>query len=358
MSEPVSKKSAFVAIVGRPSAGKSTLMNTLCGEKVAISSPTPQTTRNRIRGIVTREEGQLVFVDTPGFHESRRSLNRHMRGLIDEAIRDSELLLYVVDSSREPGAEEFALMDAISDASIPRIVALNKIDAVPRARRDAILGTLRERLPDVPIMEISALRSDHTDELLDELFERAPTGRLHYSEEFYTDQDPEFRVSEIIREKALAGLRQELPHAIYVEVADMEIEGRGGVDEADPSTEADRSTAPDASIGAADAGRSADLPAGAPEGFFATGAQDATGSADQRRERSEERLWIRAFILVERKSQQGMIVGKGGAGIKRIRQAAQKEIARLFPYRIHLDLRVKVDQNWSRNEGVLGRLVK
>ncbi len=304
MSQPVSKgpRAAFVAIVGRPSAGKSTLLNALCGEKVAIVSPVPQTTRNRIRGIVNRDDGQLIFVDTPGFHESTRTFNRHMRGLIDETIRDSEELLYVVDGSRPPGDEELSLIETVARASsMPRVVALNKIDVAPPRRIEEMKLLLEQRLPDVPVIEVSALKIEGIDALVDELLQNAPPGEPAYPSDFYTDQPPEFRVSEIIREKALQGLREELPHSIYVQVEDMEVH------------ELD------------------------------------TGG---------ERLWIRAFIYVERSSQQGMIVGAKGSGIKRIRQSAQKEIATLFPYRIHLDLRVKVDPKWRRNEGVLERLVR
>jgi len=304
MTEPVSKglRSAFVAIVGRPSAGKSTLLNTLCGHKVAIISRVPQTTRNRIRGIVNRDAGQLVFVDTPGFHESTRTFNRHMRGLIQEAIRDSELLLYVVDASRRPGEEELALMETVGrHDDVPRVVALNKIDAASPGGRDATRRLLEERLPGVPVVEISALRNEGTEDLLRELYARAPEGEPDYPDDFYTDQPPEFRIAEIIREKTMSGLRDELPHAIYVEVADLEVRARDD---------------------------------------------------------GEEQLWIRAFIFVERTSQRGMIVGAGGSGVKRIRQAAQKEIASLFPYRIHLDLRVKVDPKWRRNDQLLERLVR
>jgi GTPase len=303
MSQPVSKgpRSAFVAIVGRPSAGKSTLMNALCGEKVAIVSPVPQTTRNRIRGIVNRDDGQLVFVDTPGFHESTRTFNRHMRGLIDETIRDSEVLLYVVDSSRPPGDEELSLIEMVARASIPRVVALNKVDVARPKQIEEMKLLLEQRLPDVRVLEVSALKLEGIEALVDELLQHAPAGEPVYPSDFYTDQPPEFRVSEIIREKALQGLREELPHAIYVQIEDMEVHE------------------------------------------LETGGQQ---------------LWIRAFIYVERTSQQGMIVGAKGAGIKRIRQSAQKEIASLFPYRIHLDLRVKVDPKWRRNEAVLERLVR
>lgn len=300
MDEAVSKggRSAFVAIVGRPSVGKSTLLNSLTGHHVAIVSRVPQTTRNRIRGIVTRPGGQLVFVDTPGFHESTRRLNRHMRGLIEETIRECELLLYVTDATRAPGDEEIALADLVaSHDGRPRVVAINKIDAADGDALGQLRVLLRTRLPELPVVEISALTGAGTDALVDALLERAPEGPPDYPADFYTDQPPEFRVAEIIRGRAMEGLRAELPHSIYVDVVDME-------------------------------------------------------------EQDGEQLWIRAFVLVERESQRGMVVGKGGAGIKRIRTSAQRDLARLFPYRIQLDLRVKVDPNWRKNDRVLGRLVQ
>lgn len=310
MSEPVSKaerstkhaiKSAFVAIVGRPSAGKSTLLNALCGHKVAIVSPVPQTTRNRIRGIVNRERGQLIFVDTPGFHESTRTFNRHMRGLIEETIRDAEGILYVVDATRAPGDEELALMKIVADhGDLPTTVAINKIDTTPSGRRESLRTLVGSRLPNATPVEISAKRGDGLEDLLRVIFSSAPEGDPVYPDDFYTDQPPEFRVTEVIRQHAMAGLREELPHSIYVDLLDMEV---------------------------------------------------------HEHESGDEQLWIRAAILVERSSQQGMIVGKDGTGIKRIRQAAQKEIASLFAYRIHLDLRVKVDPNWRTNDRVLDRLV-
>lgn len=295
-------KSAFVAIVGRPSAGKSTLLNAVCGHKVAIVAPVPQTTRNRIRGIVNRERGQLVFVDTPGYHTSSRTFNRHMRGLIEETIRDAEEILYVVDAARPPGEEELELMRSVAGHDeLPRVVAINKTDVARADRLEAVRLLLTQRLPDVPAVEVSARTGDGLEALLDALMERAPAGEPAYPHDFYTDQPPEFRVSEVIRQHAMEGLREELPHSIYVDVLDMEI---------------------------------------------------------RELESGGEQLWIRAVVFVERSSQQGMIVGRKGAGIKRIRQAAQKEIAALFPYRIHLDLRVKVDHNWRRNDRLLDRLVQ
>ncbi len=300
MGEPVSKgaRAAFVAIAGRPSAGKSTLMNAICRHKIAITSPTPQTTRNRIRGIANRERGQLIFIDTPGFHDSTRTLNRHMRGLIDETIRECEIVLYVVDASRPIGAEEHLLARSIANVHAPVVVAINKSD-IARAGGQESEEFVRATLPDAQAFVVSATRKSGLEQLVDALFDRAPEGEPPYPDDYYTDQPPEFRIAEIIREKAIDGLRQELPHAIYVDVADFEITEEAG----------------------------------------------------------REKLWIRAFLMVERESQKGMLVGKGGERIKRTRQTAQKELATIFSYPIHLDLRVKVDANWRTNAATLQKLV-
>lgn len=310
MDKSVSKgaKSAFVAIVGRPSAGKSTLLNKLCGHKVAIISSVPQTTRNRIRGIVNDPRGQLVFIDTPGFHESDRKFNQHMRGLIEETIRDSEVVLYVLDATRPIGDEERGLLSRVHShiSTHPIVVAVNKVDVASSkqvADADSFVAT---ELPDTKCVRISGLSGSGLNGLLAVLYTHSPVGEPAYPSEYYTDQPPEFRIAEIIREKAIQGARQELPHSIYVEVADMEVKQIG--EETHPG--------------------------------------------------KREQLWIRAFILVERESQKGMVVGRGGDKIKRIRTSAQKEIAGLFPYRIHLDLRVKVDPKWRRKENVLRRLVQ
>jgi len=303
MNEPVSKehRTGVVAIVGRPSTGKSTFLNRACGHTVSIISAIPQTTRNRIRGIVNRPGGQLVFVDTPGFHESDRTFNRHMRGLIEESIRDAELILYVVDPTRPLGSEEESLCEIVTHhSSLPALAVVNKIDLVDESSLVQTVAWLRQRLPAVPVRNMSAETGDGVEPILDELIRLAPEGEAVYPEDHYTDQLPEFRVAEIIREQAINRTSREVPHSIYVEVSDMEIRPSGG---------------------------------------------------------AEDTLWIRAFLLVERESQKGILVGKAGAKIKTIRQSAQKEIASLFPYRIHLDLRVKVDPKWRRRDHVLERLV-
>jgi GTP-binding protein Era len=292
------KKAAFVAVVGRPSAGKSTLVNKLCGEKVGIVSPVPQTTRNAIRGILTRSEGQLVFVDTPGRHQSEKKFNKRLMELGERAIADAELILYVLDVSRKGGPEEEDIACLLAPKLPGLIVALNKTDA-KGADVGAAREFLRQNLPLLPldnIIEVSALTGSGCDSLLALIFRMAPPGEALYPEDCYTDQDLQFRISEIIREKAIVRLRQELPHAMYVEVADAEFRANG------------------------------------------------------------TKLWVRAFLIVERESQKGMVVGKGGAMIRDIRLASLKELNSIFDWKIDLDLRVKTAKDWRHNDRLVKKL--
>jgi GTP-binding protein Era len=300
-AEPAAAKAAFVAIVGRPSVGKSTLVNLLCGEKVAIVSPVPQTTRNAIRGIVNRPRGQLVFVDTPGMHVSEKKLNRKLLELARRCAEESELILYVLDAGRPPGPEEEAVADRLKAPEyIERtLAAVNKLDA-PGADFQRVKDFLDLRLPGLSpsrLFGISALKNQGIDALLEALFDLAPPGEPFYGGDYYTDQDVSFRIAEIIREKAIRRLRQELPHSIYVEVADTELKDEG------------------------------------------------------------TRLWVRAFILTERESQKGMVVGKGGEVIKAIGREARKDLNRIFDWKVDLDLRVKTAKDWRHNDGLLRRLV-
>jgi GTP-binding protein Era len=299
-----------VAVVGRPSVGKSTLVNLLCGEKVAIVSAVPQTTRNAIRGIVNRPAGQLVFVDTPGRHTSEKKLNKKLMETADRAVEGAELILYMLDASRAPGDEEKSIAEFLLPLGVERLVAvINKTDmhgADPAAAEEF----LREHFPTLPssrCFKISALKNEGAEDLLRCLFEMAPEGEPFYPEEYYTDQDLNFRIAEIIREKAINRLREELPHSLYVEVADAELR-----DIENPPT------------------------------------------AD---EAEKQKLWVRAFIITERESQKGMVVGKGGEMIKAIRQAAQKDLNRIFDWKVELDLRVKTSKDWRHNDKVLRRLI-
>lgn len=283
-------------MVGRPSSGKSTLLNRLCGHKVAITAPSPQTTRNTIRGIVSDHRGQLVFLDTPGYHESKQKYNRYLKLLAETTIEDCDLILYVVDSRGPLGPEDRKLLALIAAGDRPVSIALNKVDLKP-AHMEKLQIELAEQLPHSLIHPISALKGFGVKDLMAGLFLQAPEGEAMYPEDYYTDQDPEFRITEIIREQTVNRVRQELPHAVYVDIEDSEM--------------------------------------------------------------LEERhlLKVRAVIYVERESQKGMIVGKKGAMIREIRITSEKELAEIFPYKVALDLRVKVDPKWRTRDQVLKNLI-
>ncbi|MDA8426817.1 MAG: GTPase Era [Treponema sp.] len=288
-------KSAFVALAGRPSAGKSTLVNALCGAKVSIVSPVPQTTRNAVRGIVNRAEGQLVLLDTPGFHLSAKRFNQRLRNVSTEAYADADIVLYLIDATRASGAEEEELAKALASASSRLVVAINKID-LPAADAAAARLLVSERFPSAPVFELSALQGIGLEALVEELFRRAPEGPAWYPEEYYTDQEPVFRIAEIIREKVLLHTRDELPHAVYVEYKD--------------STRAD-----DGSL---------------------------VASYD---------------LVVERDSQKGILIGAGGAMIKRLREESEADLAAIFDYAVRLRLSVRVDSNWKKDEKRLRDLI-
>jgi GTPase len=288
-------KSAVVAVAGRPSAGKSTLVNALCGEKVSIVSPVPQTTRNTVRGIVNRPEGQLVFLDTPGYHISEKKLNKRLRGVSDEAFSDADIVLYLLDARRKPGAEEEAVAAALAPASARLVVAINKIDA-PDADAASAKAFVAGKFPKAPVLELSALRKTGLEPLFKLLYERAQEGPAWYPEEYYTDQEPAFRIAEIIREKIFLHTRDELPHAVYVSY------------------------------------------------------EDSSRGAD-------ETLFASYDLVVERESQKGILIGKGGSMIKRIREEAEKDLADIFDYEVRLKLSVRVDPDWKKDDKRLESLI-
>ncbi len=287
-------KSAFVSIIGRPSSGKSTFLNKICGHKVSIISTVPQTTRNRIRGIVNSEKGQLVFIDTPGFHLSDKKINLRLKELVFKAIKEVDVVLYLLDVSRAPGEEEQLLMDLLAGAQDRLVIGFNKIDIKENYLHQAekkILNAFRKPR----VHEISALNGQGLDELIDDIFALAPEGERLYPEEYYTDQPPEFRISEIIREKAINSTHSEVPHAIFVDISDLEMR--------------------------------------------------------------ENLLWARGFIYVERESQKGILVGRNGEKIKTIVRTAEQELNEIFPYQVKLDIRVKVRPKWRKNDNLLKNLI-
>ena len=292
-------KSATVSVIGRPSAGKSTMVNTICEMKVSITSPIPQTTRNKIRGIYTDQRGQLVFIDTPGYHLSEKTINRKMQEVTVSALSESDIILYIIDGKRDPKKEEETLSSLIKEAGVPLVCAINKKDIITKEEEENVRFFLKNRFPSAPVLLTSSKDDDGIDELLIELFRLAPEGELMYDESSYTDQNLEFRISEIIREKTINMLSDELPHTIFVEVSDLEYD------------------------------------------------------------EEEKKVWVRAFINTERDGQKGIIVGKGGENIKKIRQESFKDIRKIFPgSKLELDLRVKAVAKWRNNQAVLDRIFR
>lgn len=271
-------------------------MNRICGHKVSITAASPQTTRNTVRGILTEERGQLVFLDTPGYHNSQQKFNRYLKNLAQSTLEESDQILYLLDPHRPFGPEEEQLMKLIAEAGKPTVVALNKIDLNPRRVAEA-QRLVAERLPHSLIYLVSALKDAGVEDLVAGLYLQAPEGEYMYPPEYYTDQDPEFRISEIIREQTIRRLRQELPHAVYVKIVDSDL-------------------------------------------------NEAAAN-----------LAVRATIFVERESQKGMVVGKKGGMIKQIRLSSEEILADIFPYRVSLDLRVKVDPKWRTRDQLLQNMI-
>ena len=299
MEENESLKTAVVAIIGRPSAGKSTFLNTACQEPVSIVSPIPQTTRNAIKGIVNTSFGQLIFIDTPGYHDSEKKLNQKLRNVTESQLDGIDCALYVIDATRPAGEEEVHTAALLKGLQNKTVVAINKIDS-PQAKPFPVRQFISENLPEIPsqrILEMSAQKDTGINEVLKALYDISPQGDPIYDEETYTDQDLTFRICEVIRGEAINRLADEIPHAVYVEVADVEHRNEG------------------------------------------------------------KKLWIRAFLCVERESQKGIVIGKGAAKIKEIRMAAIKKLSEIYIQKIDLDLQVKVNKNWRQKDYTLNKLI-
>lgn len=292
-------RTGVVTIIGRPSAGKSTFLNTACQEDVSIVSPIPQTTRNAIKGIVNTSFGQLIFIDTPGYHDSDKKLNLKLRNVTENQIDGVDGVLYIIDSTRATGEEEIHTANLIKGLQDKTVIAINKTD-LPASKTLPVRKFIAENLPQIPaerIFEISAEKDIGINDVLKALYSIAPEGQPVYDEELATDQDLTFRVCEVIRGEAINRLQDEIPHALYVEVADVEHRNEG------------------------------------------------------------KKLWIRAFLCVERDSQKGIVIGKGASKIKEIRMAAIKKLSQIYIQKIDLDLQVKVDKNWRQKDYTLNRII-
>lgn len=290
-------RSGFVALVGRPNAGKSTLLNRLVGQKLAIVSDKPQTTRNRIIGVRNYEDAQVVFVDTPGVHRPLHRLNVRMLDAALDTLKEVDVVCAVVDATEKPGGGERFLLDALRKVGVPKVLALNKVDLLPKEKLLPLIERHSKERDFADIVPVSARTGDNVDRLEKVLVSHLPEGEALYPEDFLTDSPERFFVAELVREQVLQHTRAELPFASAVAV--------------------DRFEEPEE-----------------PGGL----------------------LRLYCTILVERESQKPIVVGKGGAMIKAIGTAARKELEAFFDAKVFLDLRVKVREDWRENERVLDEL--
>lgn len=295
------EKNVFVSgvagIIGRPNVGKSTLINRLVGEKVAIVSSKPQTTRNRLAGFVNRENGQLIIIDTPGIHQSERTINRYMHNSALNALNESDIVLWISEADKFPTAEDVYVSSIVEKSIKPVYLILNKCDLISM---DGISDEKRENIIESfafikDIYTVSALKEIGMDQLLDNLFTKLSPGPRYYPDDEYTDQSERFLASEIVREKIFHLTEAEIPHCTAVMVEEM-------------------------------------------------------------KERDNGVLYIRADIIVERSSQKGIILGKNGNLIKKIGELSRTELESIFGCKVYLELWCKVREKWREKEYFLKEL--
>lgn len=291
-------RSGLVAIAGRPNAGKSTLVNAIVGEKVAIVSDKPQTTRREARGVLTTDDSQLVLVDLPGSQRPRDAMTERMQSGVIRAAEDCDAALFVINAEQRSGGGDRYLAELLAKSRVPVITAVNKIDLIGKQRTAEALLAAAEVAPG-EIFPVSAQTGEGVDQLVAALTDLLPHGPFLYPADEATDQSLELRIAELIREQALLRTRDELPHAIEVRVDEIESAAGGG---------------------------------------------DDTPAV------------ISAQLWVETESQKGIVIGKGGSMIKAIGTAARPEIEKLLGSRVHLDLQVSVRRGWRSDDGLLDRL--
>lgn len=285
-------RSGFVAIVGRPNVGKSTLMNHLIGQKIAIMSDKPQTTRNKIHGVYTTGDAQIVFLDTPGIHKPQSKLGDYMFKTAEGALKEVEAALFLVDVSEGIGGGDRFIIEQLKKVSTPVFLVLNKIDKIEPEKLLPIIAEYKDLYDFAEIVPISALRGNNVETLLDQLIKYLPEGPQYYPADQVTDHPEQFVCAELIREKILHLTREEVPHSIAVQIEDMRVQENGVV-------------------------------------------------------------YIGAVIYVERDSQKGIIIGKKGALLKEVGKLARQDIEALLGSRTFLELWVKVKKDWRNQERVL-----
>lgn len=288
-------KSGFVSIVGRPNVGKSTLINTVIGEKIAIVSEKPQTTRTRIQGIYTCDDGQIIFVDTPGIHKPRHLLGEYMVKVSTRSIQEVDIIFYMTDVTRPFGGGEEYILKQLENASAPIFLLVNKIDLVSEGQVQEYIQTFNKQRTFTDVIPLSAARGTNIGMLLEKTFEYLPDGPLYYPEDDLTDQPISFLIGELIREKALILTRDEVPHSLAVEVEEYKNQNGG-------------------------------------------------------------KVYLRAVIYTERDSQKGIIIGKKGQMLKNIGEQSRQDIEKMLDRPVYLDLWVKVKKKWRDSENNLNQL--
>jgi GTP-binding protein Era len=285
-------KSGFVSIIGRPNVGKSTLMNHIIGQKIAIMSDKPQTTRNKIHGVYTSDDGQIVFLDTPGIHKPNSKLGDYMMKVAHSTLGEVDAILFLVDVSEGIGGGDRYIIEQLKPITTPVILVLNKIDRIHPDELFAIIKTYKDLYSFAEIVPISALKGNNVTTLLEQIVRYLPEGPQYYPADQVTDHPEQFVCAELIREKILHLTREEIPHSIAVQIEDMKVESNGIVR-------------------------------------------------------------ISAVIFVERDSQKGIIIGKQGTLLKEIGQKARQDIEALLGSKVFLELWVKVKKDWRNQERVL-----
>ena len=283
-------KSGFVTLIGRPNVGKSTLMNRLIGQKIAITSNKPQTTRNKIQTVYTCDEGQIVFLDTPGIHKAKNKLGEYMVNVAERTLKEVDVILWLVEPTNFVGAGERHIAEVLKNINTPVILVINKVDTVAREDILEFIDTYRKIYDFAEIIPASALKGNNTDTVIEQIFKYLPYGPSYYDEDTVTDQPMKQIVSELIREKALKCLDDEIPHGIAVYIDKMQFR-KGG-----------------------------------------------------------QMVDIDATIVCERDSHKGIIIGKGGAMLKKIGSAARYEIEQLVECQANLKLWVKVKKEWRDSD--------
>ncbi len=292
MAENV-KKAGFATIIGRPNVGKSTLMNRMIGQKIAITSYKPQTTRTQIRTIYTDDRGQIVFLDTPGIHQSRTRLGEYMVKAAESTLREVDVVLWLVEPKAKPAEEDLSILELVKATKTPVILVVNKTDTVKKEQILPVISVYTEDMEYAAVIPVSARTGDGVEDLMQNIFDLLPEGQPFYDEDMVTTETEREIACEIVREKALRLLQEEVPHGIAVTIESMKY----------------------------------------------------------RKSRSKDRICdIEASIICEKDSHKGIIIGKGGAMLRKIGTAARTDIENMLQSRVNLKLFVKVRRDWKDNE--------